>query len=146
MALVAAAVVALDQVTKWWAASSLSHRSVGLLGGARLALARNRAGAFSLGGSFVPVMALAAVALVLLVVVRGEAVRRAPVAVALGLVVGGAFGNLADRLFRAPGPLHGAVVDFVDLRWWPVFNLADAAITCGCLMLVLVTSRAGQRW
>jgi signal peptidase II len=59
--------------------------------------------------------------------------------VALGLVVGGAVGNLGDRLFRHAG---GAVVDFVDLRWWPVFNVADAAITAGALLLLLGSRRA----
>ena len=57
---------------------------------------------------------------------------------AMGLVLGGAVGNLADRIFRDPGLLRGAVVDFVDLRVWPVFNLADAAITCGCILLLVV--------
>jgi len=61
------------------------------------------------------------------------------VAVALGLVTGGAVGNLADRIFRAPGLLRGAVVDFVDLRWWPVFNVGDMAITAGCILLVLLS-------
>jgi signal peptidase II len=48
-------------------------------------------------------------------------------------------GNLADRLFRSPGLFRGAVVDFVDLRWWPVFNVADAAISVGCVVLVLLS-------
>ena len=60
-------------------------------------------------------------------------------AVALGLVLGGAFGNVIDRIFRSPGFLRGAVVDFVDVGFWPVFNLADSAITCGCLLLLLAS-------
>ena len=71
---------------------------------------------------------------------RADAPRRtglvSAVAVALGLVLGGAFGNVADRVFRSPGFLKGAVVDFVDVGFWPVFNLADSAITCGCLLLL----------
>jgi len=59
-------------------------------------------------------------------------------AVALGLLAGGAAGNLVDRLLRDHG---GAVVDFIDLQWWPVFNLADAAITCGAVALVLASRR-----
>ena len=74
--------------------------------------------------------------LVVVMVTTGSATEHLPVAVALGLVLGGAFGNVIDRVFRSPGFLRGAVVDFVDLRFWPVFNLADSAITCGCLLLL----------
>ena len=69
-------------------------------------------------------------------VFTGSAAGRAPVAVALGLVLGVAFGNMADRVFRAPGFLDGGVVDFVDVGFWPVFNVADSAITVGCLLLL----------
>jgi len=79
------------------------------------------------------------VALVVVLFVVGRSVDRRSVAVALGLVLGGALGNLADRVFRAPGFGRGSVIDFVDLRWWPVFNVADAAITCGCVLLVLLS-------
>ena len=79
------------------------------------------------------------VALVVVLVTVGRSIDRPLVAVALGLVLGGALGNLADRLFRSPGLFRGPVVDFVDLRWWPVFNLADAAITVGCLVLLVLS-------
>jgi len=138
---VAAAVVALDQLTKWWALRTLGDRSIDLVGSLRLALTFNKAGAFGLGSSFVPVLAVVAVGVVLVFAVRGDPNTRLAVAVALGLVLGGAFGNLADRLFRDPGLLRGAVIDFIDLQWWPVFNLADAAITCGCVLLVLTAGR-----
>jgi signal peptidase II len=139
--IVAAVVVGLDQLTKWWAVRTLGDRTIDLVGTLRLALTFNNAGAFGLGSSLVPVLAVVAVGVVLVFVVRGEANTRFAVAVALGLVLGGAFGNLADRLFRDPGLLRGAVVDFIDLQWWPVFNLADAAITCGCVLLVLTAGR-----
>ncbi|MFN2606478.1 MAG: signal peptidase II [Acidimicrobiales bacterium] len=138
-------VVAADQATKAWALSALADGPRYLVGPVRLALTRNRAAAFGLGGAVVPFLALGAVALVVLLVGRTEAVRLPLPAVAAGLVLGGALGNLADRLFRSPGALRGAVVDFVDLRWWPVFNLADAAITCGCLVLVWRGWRSGDR-
>jgi signal peptidase II len=141
VAIVAAGVVAIDQLTKWWALRALSDRTIDLVGSLRLALAFNKAGAFGLGSSFVPVLAVVAVGVVLVFVVRGEANTNLAVAVALGLVLGGAFGNLTDRLFRDPGLLRGAVIDFIDLQWWPVFNLADAAITCGCVLLVLTAGR-----
>ena len=132
----AAAVVAADQLTKLWAVAALEDGPVSVLGPVRFALTRNKAGAFGLGGAFVPLLAVGATVLVVVLVLRGDLVRRPLLAVASGLVLGGAFGNLVDRVFRAPGLLRGAVVDFVDLRWWPVFNLADSAITCGCLLLL----------
>ena len=132
----AAVVVAADQLSKVWAVAALDDGPISVLGPVRLALTRNKAGAFGLGGAFVPLLAVGATVLVVVLVLRGDLVRRPLLAVAAGLVLGGAFGNLADRLFRAPGLLRGAVVDFVDLRWWPVFNLADSAITCGCLLLL----------
>jgi signal peptidase II len=61
-------------------------------------------------------------------------------AIALGMVLGGALGNLADRIFRADdGLLSGAVVDFIDLQWWPVFNLADSAIVIGAILLFVAS-------
>jgi signal peptidase II len=82
---------------------------------------------------------LAVIALVVVVFVVGRSIDRTAIAIALGLVLGGAVGNLADRIFRSPGFGRGAVIDFVDLRWWPVFNLADSAITIGCVLLVLLS-------
>jgi len=133
---VAAAVVVADQLTKAWALRALDDGPIRLVGRVRLALTYNTAAAFGLGGAFVPFLAVTALVVVVLLVTRSEATRRPLLAAAGGLVVGGAFGNLADRLFRSPGLLRGAVVDFVDLRWWPVFNLADTAITVGCVILV----------
>lgn len=137
VAAVAAAVLALDALTKQWAVTALADEPIHLFGPVRLALVHNKAGAFGLGGAVVPFLALAALVLVLVMVTVGSATAKAPTAVALGLVLGGAFGNVADRIFRAPGLLRGAVVDFVDVGFWPVFNLADSAITCGCVILLL---------
>ncbi|HEX8771296.1 MAG TPA: signal peptidase II [Acidimicrobiales bacterium] len=134
---VAVAVVAIDQVSKLWAVRTLDDGPVSVIGSVRLALTTNRAGAFGLGGSYVPFLALGALALVIWMATTGEATRRPLASIAAGLVLGGAIGNLLDRVFRSPGFLRGAVVDFIDLRWWPVFNLADAAITCGCILLLL---------
>jgi signal peptidase II len=136
---VAAVVVVADQLTKWWALHRLSRGPITIIGSARLALTHNSGGAFGLGSGVVPVVVLAVVALVVVLFVVGRSVDRQSVAVALGLVLGGALGNLADRVFRAPGFGRGSVIDFVDLRWWPVFNVADAAITCGCVLLVLLS-------
>ena len=133
---VAAIVLALDAATKQWALSALADGPIDLFGSVRLALVFNRAGAFGLGGAFVPFLAVAALGLVLFMVFRGDTSSRVPLALALGMVLGGAFGNVVDRVFRSPGFLKGAVVDFVDVGFWPVFNLADSAITCGCLLLL----------
>jgi signal peptidase II len=138
---VAAAVIAADQLTKLWAVRRLGRGAITVIGPVRLSLSRNRGGAFGLGSGVVPMVVLAAVALVVVLVAVGRSVDRPSMAVALGLVLGGALGNLADRIFRSPGLGRGSVVDFVDLRWWPVFNLADAAITCGCVALALMSMR-----
>ncbi|MCU1462166.1 MAG: lspA [Acidimicrobiales bacterium] len=141
---VAAATLAGDQLTKWWAVHALAHRDIHVVGSLRLALTRNAGGAFGLGAGVIPVLALAAVAIVMVVVARSEATRRLPVAIAVGLVLGGAFGNLADRVFRSPGGLSGKVIDFIDLRWWPVFNVADTAISIGCVALVVLIGRPAR--
>ncbi|HEX3394376.1 MAG TPA: signal peptidase II [Acidimicrobiales bacterium] len=140
----ALAVVALDQLTKAWAMHDLADGPVDVVGPVRFALTRNTAGAFGLGGALVPFLALGALVLVVALVTRADVIARPGLALAAGLVLGGALGNLVDRLVRSPGLLRGAVVDFVDLRWWPVFNLADAAITCGCLLLLWSGWRSQQ--
>lgn len=129
--------LAADQLTKAWAVAALDSGPVHVIGPLRLALVHNQAGAFGLGGAFVPFLAVAALVVVLVMATTGSAAARPLVAVSLGLLVGGALGNVADRLFRGDGGfLDGAVVDFVDVGFWPVFNLADSAITCGCLLLL----------
>ena len=57
--------------------------------------------------------------------------------VSAGLLIGGALGNLVDRVFRGDGWLHGAVVDFIDVQWWPIFNVADIGVTCGAVLFAL---------
>ena len=138
---VAAAVVAADQLTKWWAVDRLSRGPITVVGSIRLALTHNSGGAFGLGSGVVPMVVLAVIALIVVLFVLGRSVDRPAMAVALGLVLGGALGNLGDRVFRSPGFGRGSVIDFVDLRWWPVFNVADAAITCGCVVLILLSFR-----
>lgn len=138
----AAVVVVIDQLTKTWALSALADGPIHLLGTLRLRLVYNTAGAFGLGGGFVPLLALAALGVVVYLIASGAAAERLPVAIAMGLLLGGAIGNLGDRVFRAPGLLRGAVVDFVDLQFWPVFNVADMGISCGCVMLLVWAGRS----
>lgn len=144
---VATVVVGVDQLTKWWALNALDDGPVHLVWTLRLRLAFNTGAAFSLGRGRGGLIALVAVAVVVAMVAASRSVTDRWGAVALGVVLGGAVGNLVDRLARS-GPsgdgvgfLGGPVVDFVDLQWWPVFNLADVAIVVGAMLLVAVSSR-----
>ena len=140
---VAALVVAVDQLTKWWALNTLDDRDIDLFWTLRLHLVRNSGAAFSLAGGRGGLIAILAIAVVIGLIGFGRAIDTKLGAVALGLVLGGAVGNLVDRFFRdGTGFLGGAVTDFVDLQWWPVFNVADAAVTIGGLLIVFVVARA----
>jgi signal peptidase II len=141
---IAALVLAADVVTKVLAVARLEDRDpVELLGGAvYLVLVRNPGAAFSLATGYTWVLTLVAVAVVVVILRVARRLRSTGWAIALGLILGGALGNLVDRVFRAPGPLQGHVVDTVSLfapdgRVWPVFNMADACIVSGGTLLVL---------
>lgn len=138
-------VVALDQLTKTWAVRALDDGPIDLFWTLSLDLTFNTGAAFSRGRGLGPIIGVAAAVVALILLWTGRTVESRAGAVAVGMVLGGAAGNLADRAFRAGGDgfLGGAVVDFVDLEWWPVFNLADACIVIGALLLMLVTARAG---
>lgn len=133
----AALVLVADQVTKWLVINHVNE-PVHLFWTLRLVKAYNTGTAFSLGVGLGPFIGLLAVGVVIMLVRLGRAVVNPVGLAALGLVLGGAVGNLIDRLFReSHGFLHGAVVDFIDLQWWPVFNLADSAIVIGAFLLVM---------
>jgi signal peptidase II len=138
-------VVLLDQLTKWWAVRDLPGDPVHLFGDVGFVVVRNTGSAFSLFQAFTPFLAVVAivVAVVLLRTVRKT--RDTLMVVGLSLVLGGALGNLIDRLFRAPGFLEGAVVDFVHVGRFPTFNVADSAITIGAVLIVLWAIRADVR-
>ena len=139
---VAAAVIVVDQLTKWWALETLDTRTIDLPWTLRLNLTLNRGAAFGLGSKYAPVIALAAVCVVVFVLGTTRGLDARWPRLGVGLVLGGALGNLADRLFReGSGFLGGAVVDFIDLQWWPVFNAADAAVCVGAVLLVLTAAR-----
>jgi signal peptidase II len=145
LSLIALAVLAADVVTKVVAVAQLEDRApVEILGGlVYLQLVRNPGAAFSLATGYTWVLTIVAIAVVVVIVRVARRLRSTGWAVALGLVLGGALGNLVDRLFRAPGPLQGHVVDVVSLfapdgRVWPVFNLADSSIVSGGVLLVLL--------
>lgn len=138
--LVAAVVVIADRLVKWWAIDALADTPYGveILPFFNLVLVENRGISFGLfGGGTLPPSLLAAVALAvtLALVIWLRRVETRLLAAAIGLVIGGALGNVIDR-FR-----YGAVVDFLDLHWddfhWPAFNLADAAISVGVVVLLM---------
>lgn len=147
LATVAGVVLALDQLTKWWALEALDDGPVHVGWTLDLSLTFNTGTAFSFGRDLGPVIGLAAVVVVVVLLRTRMATATPATSAAVGLILGGALGNLADRAFRSGGDgfLGGAVVDFVDLGWWPVFNLADAAIVVGAVGLVVFGWDAAER-
>ena len=138
---VALAAYALDQVTKYLAVRDLTDRApVEVVGSLlRLRLLRNPGAAFSAGIGWTPLITLVAMVAAVVVVTFAWRVRHRGWAVALGLLLAGILGNLTDRFFRRPGPLHGHVVDFIALPHWPVFNVADICIdVAGALFVALL--------
>jgi signal peptidase II len=136
-------IVALDQLTKSWAVSALATGPKQIIGDTvELNLTRNGGSAFSRFQGITPILAVGAViiTIVLVRVLRGTTDRI--LIIGLALVLGGALGNLLDRIFRSPGFMRGHVVDFVAVGWWPVFNLADSCITIGGILLVVRSLRA----
>ena len=136
----ATAAYSLDRVTKVWAENVLARRApiVVIRGVLDLDYTTNSGGAFGLGQSAPWLFAAASIGVSIAIVVASLRVDRRWTAVALGLVLGGALGNLTDRLVRAgDGFLTGRVIDFIDLHVWPVFNLADSAVVIGAVVLAL---------
>lgn len=135
----------LDRVTKLWAERTLADAPIEVIRGVfTLRYTTNSGGAFSLGQSAPWLFAGATIAVSLVIVATAFRHRDPVVAAALGLILGGALGNLTDRAFRGPG-LSGQVIDFVDLHIWPIFNVADASIVIGALLLAWSSYRSGSR-
>ncbi len=138
------AVCALDVASKILAVASLSGRPpVTMLGGLiTLQLYRNAGAAFGFGPSFTAIYALIAAGVLVAILRASGRLRSWPWTVALGLLLGGAAGNLVDRLFRSPGPMRGFVIDWIKLPYFPeTFNIADSAVTVGVALLVLAAVR-----
>jgi signal peptidase II len=139
---VAALVLAADAISKAVVAANLGlgHRPVRILGGVLyLDQTRNAGAAWGMGTGFTVVLTVIALGVVVIIVRTARRMRSTGWAVALGLVLGGALGNLADRIFRAPGIGRGYVVDWISAfgpngKYWPIFNLADSAIVCGAIL------------
>ena len=140
----AALVLALDQLTKHLVVANLAGRPpVDLVGSfVQLRYTTNSGGAFSLFTGAPLFFGIMAMVIVGGIVYASRRAQPLPMLLALGLILGGALGNLADRLFRGEGLLRGEVVDFVKVGIWPVFNLADSCIVVGGLLLAILLGRA----
>jgi lipoprotein signal peptidase len=141
--LIAAVVFVADLASKTIVVATLSHRApIRLLGGfLTLRELRNSGAAFSIGTSVTVVFTLIALGVIVAILRTARRLRSIPWAVTLGLLLGGAAGNLGDRLLRSPGFLRGHVVDWIQLPHWPVFNVADSCIVCGGILAVLLAAR-----
>jgi len=138
----AGAVILADQLTKWWAVSSLRVHPISLFGDVlEFHYVTNPGAAFSILQGAGSLIALVAIALAVFIFVVVRKVEHRAEALALGLVLGGALGNVIDRVFRGPGLADGQVVDWIDFSFFPAFNVADAAITIGAALALLVAFR-----
>jgi signal peptidase II len=140
---VAAAVFVADVITKIIVVATLTPghqvKVIGTL--LTLDLVRNSGAAFSFGPGMTILFTLIAVGVIIFIVRTSRRLRSLAWAVTLGLLLGGAAGNLTDRLLRAPGVFRGEVVDWVQLPHWPVFNVADSCIVCGGILAVVLAAR-----
>ncbi|WP_245848899.1 signal peptidase II [Lentzea kentuckyensis] len=148
LAIMAAGVLAFDVLTKVLSVAFLEGAEpIKIFGGVLyLTFVRNPGAAFGLAEGMTWILALIALGVAGFIVWISRNLRSQGWAVGLGLVLGGAVGNLADRLFREPGPMRGHVVDFLSLfdpygRVWPVFNVADMAIVCGGATIIILALR-----
>ena len=145
---VAAALVAIDQITKNWAIENLADgREHHVIWTLQWNLAFNSGMAFSRGRGLGPFIGVLAFVVVIALVVSSARVESRLGRVAAGMLIGGALGNLLDRAFRGDGLLNGAVIDFIDVQWWPIFNIADVGVTVGAVLFMLasvMTARASR--
>jgi signal peptidase II len=139
----AGTVVALDQITKSLALSALRDGPIDLLGGAlTLNLTFNPGGAFGILRGLPGFFLVATIVVIVLILVWAHKLDDQRWSIPLGMVLGGGIGNVIDRIFR---DTDGRVVDFIDLHWWPVFNLADASIVIGVGIILLLSARPRAR-
>jgi signal peptidase II len=140
---VAAVAYLVDLVSKLLVVERLEHHApIEVIGTwLQFEVIRNRGAAFGVGEAMTIVFTVIAAAVVVVIARLARKLYSLPWAIALGMLLGGAFGNLTDRVFRAPGDLQGAVVDFVAPAHFAVFNLADSAIVCGGFLIVILSFR-----
>ncbi|MFG2608226.1 signal peptidase II [Streptomyces sp. NPDC048514] len=140
---VAAFAYAVDLISKLLVVAKLEHHAPIQVVGDWLELhaIRNPGAAFGFGAAFTIIFTLIAAAVIVVIIRLARKLYSFPWAIALGLLLGGALGNLTDRIFRAPGIFEGEVVDFIAPKGFAVFNLADSAIVCGGILIVLLSFR-----
>lgn len=140
---VAALAYALDLISKMIVVAKLEHHEpIEIVGEwLRFVAIRNAGAAFGIGEAFTVIFTVIAASVIVVIIRLARKLYSLPWAVALGLLLGGALGNLTDRIFRAPGVFEGAVVDFIAPKGFAVFNLADSAIVCGGILIVLLSFR-----
>ncbi len=135
--------IIVDQATKIWAVEVFSSREFGLIGDViELRVTRNTGAAFSSLQGFGSFIGLAAVGVIILIIAIIHRTSRQMEVAGLALVLGGAIGNLLDRIFRGDGFLDGGVVDWIDPSFFPAFNAADTAITIGAAVLLISVMRS----
>lgn len=147
--LVALAVLVLDILTKVIVVEKLplGHPPVRILGGViYLDQTRNSGAAFSVGTGFTLALTVVALAVVVILLRTAGRLRSASWALAFGLILGGAIGNLADRVLRDPGLGRGHVVDWISAfgpygEKWPIFNIADSGIVVGAILAAALALR-----
>ena len=136
--LISAVIVLLDQVSKAWALRDLADgRIIHVIWTMQFNLTFNRGMAFSRGTGIGPIIGVIGLVVVVLLLLSLRRADNTLTRVATGLIIGGAVGNILDRLFRGSGWMRGAVVDFIDFQWWPVFNVADMAIMIGAATMMV---------
>ncbi|MFE9646546.1 signal peptidase II [Streptomyces sp. NPDC006365] len=140
---VAALAYALDLISKIIVVAKLEHHEpIEIIGDwLRFEAIRNAGAAFGFGEAFTVIFTVIATAVIVVIARLARKLYSLPWAIALGLLLGGALGNLTDRIFRSPGVFEGAVVDFIAPKGFAVFNLADSAIVCGGILIVLLSFR-----
>ncbi|MBW8740490.1 MAG: signal peptidase II [Streptomyces turgidiscabies] len=138
---VAALAYALDLVSKMIVVAKLEHHApIEIIGDwLKFEAIRNPGAAFGMGQAFTVIFTVIAASVIVVIVRLARKLYSLPWAVALGLLLGGALGNLTDRIFRYPGVFEGEVVDFIAPKHFAVFNLADSAIVCGGILIVLLS-------
>jgi signal peptidase II len=139
----AALVYIFDQLTKAWASANLEPDHPRQLIGSvlQLNLTRNPGAAFSILTGSTWILTAIACAVVVFIVITARRLGSRGWAIALGLLLGGSLGNLTDRMFRAPGPGRGHVVDFLQLPNFPIFNIGDSAIVTAAVLIALLAFR-----
>ena len=139
----ASGVVVIDQATKQLVVSRMVEgQSIPVIDGVlHWTFVRNPGAAFSLFTGVPWLFTILASGIAIVIAATAGRPRSALSAAALGCVLGGALGNLVDRVARDPAIFRGHVIDFIDLRVWPTFNIADSAVVVGCVLLVVASIR-----